>query len=121
MRERVGLESNRDDWRKHMEAKTPFVPAAQDVEQDRLITGDIFPNLLNDQVGKYEEFMGDADVLVPETILDRPRRRLKGLEKLREEIMGVAEIVQSKVTLIYNLIHENIHNEQTDEGYLEIE
>ena len=46
-RERVGLESNRDDWRKPMEAKTPIVPA-QDVEQDRLITGDIFPNLLND-------------------------------------------------------------------------
>ena len=103
-----------------MEAKTPIMPA-QDVEQDRLITGDIFPNLLNDQVGKYEEFMGDADVLVPETILDRPRRRLKGLEKLREDIMAVAEEVQIKVTTIYNMVHENIFNEQTDEGYLEIE
>ena len=46
-RQRVGLESNPDDWRKPMEAKTPIMPA-QDVEQDRLITGDIFPNLLND-------------------------------------------------------------------------
>ena len=65
--------------------------------------------------------MGDADVLVPETILDRPRRRLKGLEKLREDIMAVAEEVQIKVTNIYNMVHENIFNEQTDEGYLEIE
>ena len=72
-------------------------------------------------MGKYEEFMGDADVLVPETILDRPRRRLKGLEKLREDIMAVAEEVQIKVTNIYNMVHENIFNEQTDEGYLEIE
>ena len=52
-----------------------------------MITGEIFPNLLNTQVGKYEEFMGDADVLVPETILERPRRRLKSIEKLREELM----------------------------------
>ena len=35
--------------------------------------------------------------------------------------MAVAEEVQVKVTNIYNLVHENVFNEQTDEGYLEIE
>ena len=34
---------------------------------------------------------GDADVLVPETILERPGRRLKDLEKLIEEIMSLTE------------------------------
>ena len=70
-------------------------------------------------MGKYEEFMGDADVLVPETILERPRRRLKSIEKLREELMTATEDVQAKITLIYQILHDNVYNEQTDEGYLE--
>ena len=52
-------------------------------------------------MGKYEEFMGDADVLVPETILERPRRRLKAIEKLREELMTATEDVKNRVTNIY--------------------
>lgn len=67
-----------NDWKLSTEAKAPVTPLTR--EQDKVITGDIFPNLLNSQVGKYEEFMGDADVLVPETILERPRRRLKAIE-----------------------------------------
>ena len=90
-------------------------------QQDKVITGDIFPHLLNTQVGKYEEFMGDADVLVPETILERPRRRLKSIEKLREELMTATEDVQSKIIWIYQILHDNVYNEQTDEGYLETE
>jgi len=86
-----------------------------------VITGDIFPNLLNTQVGKYEEFMGDADVLVPETILERPRRRLKSIEALREELMVATEDVESRIIHIYNRLHDNVYSEQTDEGYLEIE
>ena len=73
-------------------------------EQNKLITGEIFPNLLNTQVGKYEEFMGDADVLVPETILERPRRRLQAIERLREDLMSQTEDVQNRVTLIYRLL-----------------
>lgn len=76
-----------------------------------MITGEIFPNLLNTQVGKYEEFMGDADVLVPETILERPRRRLKSIEKLREDIMTATEEVQQKIILIYQLLHDNVYND----------
>ena len=48
----------------------------QMLADNRVISGSIFPTLLNTQVGKYEEFMGDADVLVPETIMERPRKRL---------------------------------------------
>ena len=55
--------------------------------------------------------MGDADVLVPETILERPRRRLKDIEKLREEIMSLTEEVQSKIIEIYSLLNDNIYNE----------
>ena len=72
-----------------------------------MITGDIFPSLLNTQVGKYEEFMGDADVLVPETILERPRRRLKSIEQLREQIIHASEDVQQKIIYIYQLLNEN--------------
>lgn len=35
--------------------------------------------------------MGDADVLVPETILERPRKRMKGLEAFRDEMIEASE------------------------------
>ena len=93
----------------------------RDRDQDKVISGDIFPGLLNAQVGKYEEFMGDADVLVPETILDRPRRRLRSMEKLREELVSATEDIQQRIINIYNRFRENVFSEQTDEGYLEIQ
>ena len=65
--------------------------------------------------------MGDADVLVPETILDRPKRRLRSLEKLREELIQSTEEIQTKIVNLYNRLHENVYSEQTDEGYLEIQ
>ena len=90
-------------------------------DNDKVISGDIFPGLLNAQVGKYEEFMGDADVLVPETILDRPRKRLRALENLREELVDSTQEIQRKIINIYNRFRENVYSEQTDEGFLEIE
>lgn len=36
------------------------------------ISDAIFPELLNEQFSKYDRFMGSADVLVPEKILERP-------------------------------------------------
>ena len=51
--------------------------------------------------------MGDADVLVPETILERPRRRLKSIEQLREQIIHASEDVQQKIIYIYQLLNEN--------------
>ena len=72
------MDAKQADWKLSTEAKAPITPFTS--QQDKVITGEIFPNLLNTQVGKYEEFMGDADVLVPETILERPRRRLKSIE-----------------------------------------
>ena len=65
--------------------------------------------------------MGDADVLVPETILDRPRRRLRAMEKLREELVNATEDIQQRIINIYNRFRENVYSEQTDEGYLEIQ
>lgn len=65
--------------------------------------------------------MGDADVLVPETILERPRRRLQAIERLREDLMSQTEEVQNRVTLIYRLLQANVYNDQTDEGYLELD
>ena len=55
--------------------------------------------------------MGDADVLVPETILDRPRRRLKAIESLREDLMSQTEEVQNRITRIYNLLQSNVYND----------
>ena len=72
-------------------------------------------------MGKYEEFMGDADVLVPETIMERPRRRLKAIEALREELMAETDGVQARILHIYNRLHENVFNEKSDEGLLEIQ
>ena len=72
-------------------------------------------------MGKYEEFMGDADVLVPETILERPRRRLQSIEKLREDLMSMTEDVFNRVQHIYRILQANAYNEVTDEGYLEMD
>lgn len=36
----------------------------------------IFPKLLNEQVDKYGQFKKGADILVPEKITERPKRRL---------------------------------------------
>ena len=47
----------------------------------------IFPDLVNTQVDKYQEFIGGADVLVPEKVVERPRRRLKAMEQLRKELL----------------------------------
>ena len=44
------------------------------------ISDAIFPDLLNEQVSKYGQFMGGADVLVPEKVLERPKRRLKAMQ-----------------------------------------
>ena len=48
---------------------------------------EIFPSLLDTQIKKYQEFMGGADIFVPEVILERPRKRLTDVEQLREEIL----------------------------------
>ena len=40
------------------------------------LSEEIFPDLLQTQISKYNEFMGNADTYVPETILERPRKRL---------------------------------------------
>ena len=40
----------------------------------------IFPDLLNEQHMKYDEFQSGANVLVPEKVTDRPKRRLKAIE-----------------------------------------
>lgn len=78
---RVGMESMQTDWKLQSTLQS----------DNKVISSNIFPSLLNTQVGKYEEFMGDADVLVPETIMERPRRRLKAIEALREELMTETE------------------------------
>ena len=57
-----------------------FLPSATEPDQVKVISGNIFPTLLNDQVDKYQDFMTDADVLVPETIINRPQRRLRAFE-----------------------------------------
>ena len=60
------------------------------------VTEDIFPSLIQTQVQKYQEFMGGADVFVPEVILERPRSRLNALETLRDEIVGLNDDIQRK-------------------------
>ena len=84
-------------------------------------TEEIFPSLLDNQISKYQEFMGGADVFVPEVILDRPRKRLAEVETLREEILHLNEEIRQKQEQILNKIHSNVYNEATDEGYLEID
>ena len=81
----------------------------------------IFPELLNEQVSKYEEFMSSADALVPEKILERPQRRLKAIEALREEIVTASEEVNQKINEIFSKLKGNAYSQHTDEGLLEIE
>lgn len=40
--------------------------------------------------------MGGADVFVPETILERPRKRLTDVELLREEILHLNTEIKEK-------------------------
>ena len=115
---RIGLEQKPNEWK--LKNSKGFAGSATKAG-DKVISGEIFPTLLNDQVGKYEQFIGEADMLVPETILERPRRRLKGIETLRDQLLYETEEVQTRVIKIYNLLNDNIFNEHTDEGYLEIE
>lgn len=65
--------------------------------------------------------MGGADVFVPEVILERPRTRLNALEVLRDEVIGLNDEIKRKQEYILRRIHENVYNEETDEGYLEID
>ena len=68
---------------------------------------------------KYGEFMGTADVLIPEKILERPRRRLKAVEALRADILDKTMAVNQKVEEIYTLVKTNMFSAETDEGFLE--
>ena len=81
----------------------------------------IFPELLNEQVGKYNQFMTGADTLVPSRILERPMRRLQVMEDLRADILTRTEEVNAKINEIYKSIHVNMFNPSTDEGVLEID
>ena len=69
----------------------------------------IFPELLNEQVSKYEEFMSSADALVPDKILERPQRRLKAMEDLREEIVTASEEVNQKINEIFSKLKANAY------------
>jgi len=58
---------------------------------------EIFPNLLELQKRKYSEFVHGADAYVPEVILERPRRRLHGIEEVRDDIAKLnTEIVAKR-------------------------
>ena len=81
----------------------------------------IFPELLNEQVSKYEDFMSNADAFVPEKILERPQRRLKAIEALREEIVTASEEVNEKINEIFSKLKASAYSQHTDEGLLEIE
>lgn len=81
----------------------------------------IFPDLLNEQVSKYEEFMNKAEPYVPERILERPQRRLKAMEELREEIVTASQEVNEKIDAIYSKLKANVYCQDTDQGLLEIE
>ena len=69
---------------------------------------------------KYQEFMGGADIFVPEVILERPRRRLNDLEALRETLIELNKEIREKQEKAVRLIHEQIYDNETDSGYLEI-
>lgn len=84
-------------------------------------TEEIFPSLLDTQIKKYQEFMGGADIFVPEVILERPRKRLTDVEQLREEILHLNTEIKEKQEQILTRIRENIYNEDDDSGYLEID
>ena len=77
--------------------------------------------MLDTQIKKYQEFMGGADIFVPEVILERPRKRLTDVEQLREEILHLNTEIKEKQEQILTRIRENIYNEDDDSGYLEID
>jgi len=54
--------------------------------------------------------MGDADILVPETILERPRRKLKDFEAIKPELLEAAEVASRKIDFIYARLHENAYD-----------
>ena len=81
----------------------------------------IFPELLNEQVSKYDEFMNNADELVPDKILERPQRRLKEMEVLREELLTATAEVNYKINMICSKVKENAYTQHTDEGVLEVD
>ena len=65
--------------------------------------------------------MSSADALVPDKILERPQRRLKAMEELREEIVTASEEVNQKINEIFSKLKANAYQQHTDEGLLEIE
>ena len=96
-------------------------PAREGGGSQSSISEAIFPELLNEQHSKYDEFMSGADALVPEKILERPQRRLKALEDLREEILTATNEVNDKINTIFSRIKENVYSQHTDEGLLEVD
>ena len=85
------------------------------------VSEEIFPDLISTQIHKYQEFMGGADQFVPEVILERPRNRLGEVEQLRAEILELNAEIKEKQEIVLQKIHQNVYNEMTDEGYLEID
>lgn len=65
--------------------------------------------------------MSGADALVPDKILERPQRRLKAMEELREELVAAATEVNDKINSIFNRLKENVYSQHTDEGLLEVD
>ena len=64
--------------------------------------------------------MVGADSYLLDVILERLRKRLFDVEQLRNEIQVLNEEIRTKQEHILKRIHENIYNDATDEGYLEI-
>lgn len=81
----------------------------------------IFPGLLNEQASKYNEFKANADVLVPEKILERPQRRLEALTKLKQELGGMAREIDNKINELFTTVRINRYDPETDEGLLEVD
>lgn len=93
-------------------AQSMYSNDEDDDESDvKVISGDIFPNLLNNQSERYEEFMTDADILVPETILERPRRRLKAFEEIKPELVEAIEVANEKIDIIHKRLRENAYDQ----------
>lgn len=65
--------------------------------------------------------MGDADILVPETIMERPQRKIRAFEQLQADVRKAADAANQNISFIYQRLHESAHNAQTDEGFLEID
>ena len=65
--------------------------------------------------------MSGADALVPEKILERPKRRLQTMEDLRDELLIATNEANDKINEIFSKLQGNAYNQQTDEGVLEVE